>query len=76
MGFRGDNSTLTRTGTNVKERSISFYCFWTDRRGGIYKESMKLVSMLFVKRREGDYIARGLVKFERVDFKNQIAALA
>jgi hypothetical protein len=24
----------------------------------------------------GDYIARGLLKFERVDFKNQIAALA
>ena len=33
----------------------------------------KLVSKLFVKRRESDYIARGLVKFERVDFKNQIA---
>jgi hypothetical protein len=28
---------------------------------------------LFVKRREGNYIDRGLVKFERVDFKNQIA---
>ena len=34
---------------------------------------MKLVSMLFVKRRGGDYIACGLVKFERVDFNIQMA---
>jgi hypothetical protein len=33
---------------------------------------MKLVSMLFVKRRGGDYIACGLVKFERVDFNIQM----
>ena len=30
------------------------------------------MSMLFVKRRGGDYIACGLVKFERVDFNIQM----
>ncbi len=33
---------------------------------------MKLVSMIFVKRRGVEYIACGLVKFERVDFNIQM----